>query len=372
MTSTSKPLVFDRSGVDALIAKLAAAGYRVIGPIIREGVVVYGDLGSTADLPVGRTDRQGPGEYALEARDDEALFGYVVGPHSPKQYLHPPEVTLWSGTRTNAKFRDTTPDPPPPMAFFGVRPCELAAIAVQDRVFMDGPDVVYGPRREQALVVTVNCTEPGGTCFCVSMDTGPRARTGYDIALTEVLGGDHHFLAEPGSQRGEELLAGLDAREAAAEEVATVDELLTTAAAHMGRSLETEGLPELMFRNLEHPRWEAVAERCLACANCTMVCPTCFCSAVEDGASLDGTEAVRVRVWDSCFNDEFSYLHGSAHRDSGSARYRQWLTHKLASWWDQFGTSGCVGCGRCITWCPVGIDITEEAAAIRAEEAANV
>ncbi|MBF0393567.1 MAG: 4Fe-4S dicluster domain-containing protein, partial [Alphaproteobacteria bacterium] len=121
-------------------------------------------------------------------------------------------------------------------------------------------------------------------------------------------------------------------------------------------------------RNREHPRWDEVAKRCLTCGNCTMVCPTCFCTTVDDVTDLGGTRTERVRSWDSCFTLDFSYIHGGSVRNEGSSRYRQWITHKLSSWHDQFGSSGCVGCGRCITWCPVGIDITEEVGAIRASE----
>ena len=140
------------------------------------------------------------------------------------------------------------------------------------------------------------------------------------------------------------------------------------AAQQMGRAMDTHDIRDLLLDNLDHPRWDAVASRCLSCANCTLVCPTCFCSAVEDTTDLSGEEAERARVWDSCFSVDYSYIHGGSVRQSGRSRYRQWMTHKLGTWFDQFGTSGCVGCGRCITWCPVGIDITEEVAAIRATE----
>ncbi|NJL33712.1 MAG: sulfite reductase subunit A, partial [Chloroflexaceae bacterium] len=128
----------------------------------------------------------------------------------------------------------------------------------------------------------------------------------------------------------------------------------------------------LLKHNLEHKRWEQVAERCLSCANCTMVCPTCFCSTVEDTTALDGSHAERWRKWDSCFTVDFSFIHGGTVRRETRTRYRQWMTHKLAAWIDQFGTSGCVGCGRCIVWCPVGIDITAEIAAMRASDDISV
>ena len=226
----------------------------------------------------------------------------------------------------------------------------------------------YAMRRQDAFIVAVNCGEAGGTCFCVSMQTGPKASSGFDLALTELLDGDsHHFLVEVGSKTGAELLEQVPHRPAADAHVAAAEAVVARTASQMGRSLDTDGIKELLQGNPDHPRWDEVAERCLTCGNCTMVCPTCFCTTVEDHSDLSGTSAERVRKWDSCFTMDFSYLHGGSVRSTARSRYRQWMTHKLASWFDQFGTSGCVGCGRCITWCPVGIDITQEAAAIRVD-----
>jgi ferredoxin len=250
----------------------------------------------------------------------------------------------------------------------------LAAIQVQDAVFLDGdfPDPTYAARREQAFIVAVNCTEPGALCFCASMDSGPEARGGYDLCLTECIDdAAHFFLVAAGSPAGEDVLADTPAQAATAEDVTTASALLARATASMGRALATDGLPEALADSYGHPRWAQVAARCLACGNCTLVCPTCFCTSVEDVTDLSGDSAERVRHWDSCFTTDFSYIHGGSIRPSGMARYRQWLIHKLSTWHDQFGTSGCVGCGRCIAWCPVGIDITEEAAAIYGSVAAN-
>jgi ferredoxin len=362
--------VLDRAGLDRLIEALSARGYRVLGPTVRDGAIVYGDLASTAGLPIGWSDRQEAAKYRLARREDEALFGYVVGPQSPKTSLHPAEVVVWAGERTAQGFAIAPLPEPPRYAFVGVRPCELAAVAVQDRVFLGAaPDAVYGGRREGAFLVAVNCTEPGGTCFCASMGTGPGASGGYDILLTEVVDGTAHYLtAAAGSERGGELLAEVGAVEARKGQEKAAADLVSAAARRMGRSLDTTGLAGLLRQSLEHPRWQEVAKRCLTCGNCTLVCPTCFCSNVEDTTDLTGRHAERVRRWDSCFNFEFSLIHGGPHRAGTAARYRQWMTHKLAWWFDQFGTSGCVGCGRCITWCPVGIDITAEAAAIRSSQ----
>jgi ferredoxin len=259
----------------------------------------------------------------------------------------------------------------PRYAIVGARSCELAAIAIQDRVFLDSPhpDRTYQTNRRDLFTVGVNCAVAGGTCFCVSMDTGPRCESGYDIVLTEIIEGDRHeFLLESGSEAGESILDRIPGRPADPADLTTVDTIVAATASSMGRSMQTEGIKELLYENLEHPRWDEVADRCLACTNCTLVCPTCFCSTTEDSVTLDGEEATRSRRWDSCFSLDFSGLHGVPVRASKKARYRQWMTHKLASWYDQFGSSGCVGCGRCISWCPVGIDITEEVAAIRATQ----
>lgn len=361
--------ILDRDGLQAMIGALAARGYRVLGPTTRDGAIVYDDIGGVADLPEGWTDRQEAGSYRLERRTDSALFGFVVGPQSWKRFLHPPIERLWQAKRNGDEFSvspDTAGDEH--FAFIGVRSCELHAIAIQDKVFAAGDfrNTQYEARRRNTFIVAVSCGQAGGTCFCVSMGTGPKAEAGFDIALTELLdGGNQRFLAEAGSTVGAELLATLATRTAEANDVAAAEAAVERARGQMGRVLNTEGLKELLQANPDHPRWNDVASRCLTCANCTMVCPTCFCTTVEDTSNLATETAERTRRWDSCFNLEFSYVHGGSVRTETKSRYRQWITHKLASWIDQFGTSGCVGCGRCIAWCPVGIDITEEAAAIR-------
>jgi ferredoxin len=368
-------VVVARGDFQALLDGLVARDYVLIGPTVRDGAIAYAEIRTVDDLPAGWEDEQDGGTYRLHRRDGGALFGFTVGPHSWKQFLYPPVLKLWEAKRNGSGFsvqRDDTPVPR--RAFIGVRGCELAAIGIQDQVFLHGKyvDSTYQARREGVFIVAVNCGHVVSTCFCVSMKTGPKAGKGYDIALTEVLDGDgHRFVAEAGTARGAEVLADIPHRPAAAADRAAAEVVSANAEQAMKRSIETEGIRDLLYNNAEHPRWEAVANRCMTCANCTMVCPTCFCHTVEDVTDLAGTHAERWRRWDSCFTMEFSYIHGGSVRPSASARYRQWMTHKLASWIDQFGTSGCVGCGRCITWCPVGIDITEEVRAIRETDRAG-
>ena len=365
--------MIERGGLDELLGALRRRGFTPIGPTVRQGAIVYEELESASDLPAGWTDVQDGGTYRLQRRDDDAMFGHNVGPNSWKNHLFPPTLKLWTARRSEDGELEVEEEvaEPPRHAFIGVRSCDLHAIAVQDRTFVDGPwaDRDYQARREGAFIVAVNCGQAGGTCFCVSMDTGPRASSGYDLALTELLDdAGHRFLVEVGSERGAELLAELPSHPAAGGDEQAAEEVVERTAAQMGRTLDTTDIRDMLYRNREHPRWDEVADRCLTCGNCTMVCPTCFCSSVEDVTDLAGEEATRVRNWESCFTLEHSYVHGGSVRTSGKARYRQWMTHKLASWIDQFGTSGCIGCGRCITWCPVAIDITEEAAVIRATD----
>jgi len=372
--SATVTAVVEPEVLDDLIGALRRRGFRVLGPTVRDGAIVYDELESAAALPVGWTDRQEAGTYRLDRRDDEARFGYAVGPHSWKQFLFPARLRLWRARANGgAPAVEEEPLDETPLAFLGVRACELNAIAIQDRVFTGGKfvDGDYAARRRGVFVVAVNCGEPAATCFCVSMDAGPRVEQGYDLALTEVLDGEHRFLVEVGSPAGAEVLAELPSRPAEDTDLAAAAAVVDSAAARMGRTMESADLRDLLADNLEHPRWDEVAERCLTCGNCTLVCPTCFCSSVEDTTDLTGAETTRTRVWDTCFSLDYSYIHGGSVRASGRSRYRQWLTHKLGTWHDQFGTSGCVGCGRCITWCPVGIDITAEVAALRGEEATN-
>jgi sulfhydrogenase subunit beta (sulfur reductase) len=362
-----KQVVLAKAELQKIFDALGAAGYTIVGPTLSQEAIVYEEIDRIDDLPIGWTDEQGPGYYRLRSREDGRFFGFGLGPQSWKRYLYPPRLTLFRTSRNGAGFEIDAEVETPQYAFIGARACELAAIARQDRIFLEGAfqDPHYRIRRERAFILAVNCTEPGATCFCQSMGIGPSCDSGFDLALTEL---DSTFLISVGSEVGADMLAGCDWRPAGAFELDKARRLLTEAEEKMGRTLETADLPGLLYDNLEHPRWDETAERCLSCMNCTMVCPTCFCVDVQDVSDLTGDQTERVRLWDSCFNPDFSHVHGGNIRPNIRSRYRQWLTHKLASWIDQFGESGCVGCGRCITWCPVGIDLTEEVAVIRGEE----
>ncbi len=365
----ARQTTIERKDLDQLFELLRARGYTVMGPVARDGAIAWDELSTPADLPAGWTDEQEAGRYRLTPSDGAALFDWTVGPASPKGALHPATVPLLDARRKGPALELMERAPQPVrLAFFGLRACDLAAIAVQDRVLLGGTvtDPVYRARREGALLIAVQCGRAGRTCFCASLGTGPEVRSGHDLVLTELLeDGRHVFVAGAGSERGAELLAALPGAAATAAEARAAQAAPERARAGMGRTLETEGLPALLAQSPEHPHWDTIAARCLACGNCTSVCPTCFCVTTEDFTDLAAGLSRRVRRWDSCYSVDFTYIHGGNVRSSIRSRHRQWLTHKLGSWHEQFGSSGCVGCGRCITWCPAGIDITEEARALR-------
>ncbi len=364
-------VVVDCENVQDLLSALERHGYTTLGPTVRDGAVVLDEIHAMQDLPIGVQDEQGLGRYALRSNGTLSLFGYVVGPQSWKKFLYPARKKLFSAHREGKTFRVQNDDQhmQERFAFLGVRPCELNAIEALDKVFLHGPyiDSAYKKRREECFIVAVNCTRAGDNCFCTSMKTGPRAVSGFDLALTEIVrNGRHHVVVEIGTRRGEELLSEVRHREASAGEMEEAIAAVREAAEAMGKCVDTSGLVEALNTHFEHPHWDDVAKRCLACGNCTLVCPTCFCSTVEDITDLTGDQAERWRLWDSCFTADFTKIAGGNIRMSTRARYRQWLMHKFAYWQGQFESFGCVGCGRCMTWCPAGIDITDELRALRA------
>mgnify|MGYP001822152845 CR=1 FL=1 len=364
-----RPVWLARNGLQQLVDALREGGRRVLGPVLRDGAVAFDEIRVLSDLPVGWRDEQQPGSYRLRDEGDERVFGVVHGPGSIKPFVFAPRESLLQiesdGPGRPFRASATVPEPEP-VALLGVRPCDLAGLAAQDRVFLHDryPDPYYASRRSGLLLVAVNCTRSVSTCFCTSFDSGPEARSGYDLALTEL---DDGFLVHAGSPAGSALLEAVAHGPASDAVLADERSALDACAKGIGRRLETGDLPDLLYENLSHPRFDDVAERCLACGNCTQVCPTCFCHDERDEPMLDGDGAIRVREWDTCFDRAHSQVHGLNFRPHIRDRYRQWLVHKLGTWIDQFGSSGCVGCGRCLTWCPVGIDLTEEIAAIREE-----
>ncbi len=354
-----------------LINALQQAGFSCVGPQIRDGAIIYDTLTHAEQLPWGVRDHQAPGEYRLERLPEKKAFSWANGPQAIKPILFKPSETVWRVERNlegklEFKAHQATEQP---VAIIGARACDLAAMVIQDKVFMDKErtDLRYQHRRNALFVVAVNCTYASNNCFCVSAGTGPRVSHSFDLLMTEQHDG---FVIKSGSAQGKDMLTSLHLAPATSHQCNSAIKDIDNAATLQTKRIpfdNTRPLRDLLFANLGHPRWDDVAERCLSCGNCTSVCPTCFCHSEADKPSLDGTSSEHQREWDSCFTAGHSELGSKPIRDNTKKRYRQWLTHKVGSWFDQFDTSGCVGCGRCMTWCPVGIDLTEELAAISGE-----
>lgn len=233
----------------------------------------------------------------------------------------------------------------------------------------DSTDPHYQARRDQLLLIGVDCAESAQTCFCASTGDGPALDGGFDIGLAELADG---FLIWTASARGTPWIEELDQQPATDDQLAEMLQATENAAAGQSRHLPNEKKLTQLYQRLGHSRWLDLSKRCLSCGNCTSVCPTCFCYSYEHHTAITGDSAEVVRSWDSCFSATHSEMGSFQVRSGIDQRYRQWATHKLAGWQEQFGRSGCVGCGRCISWCPVGIDLTEEVQVILNEGSRDV
>jgi ferredoxin len=358
-----------KPALNTILTRLKEAGFATIGPRVKNETLVYEPLDNLEQLPRGYITEQEAGQFRLVYTGHNRYFDVIPGQQSWKQFLFPSRLEMFRMMKSGQTWKVQTPEPAArSFAFIGVRGCELAAIQIQDKAFIrpDFHDPVYQARREKVFILAVDCLHPAGTCFCVSMGTGPRPKEAFDLRLTEL---DDVFLITIGSELGRTIIAGIPFDAASAFVMSNAERGIEQASQNMGRHLDTDDLPALILNNLDHPEWDDVSRRCLSCTNCTQVCPTCFCWDAIDQMDLTGTQTSRTRVWDSCYNPDYSYQAGGNTRPTIRSRYRQWLSHKLGTWVQQYGTSGCVGCGRCITWCPASIDLTEEIPALRKETA---
>lgn len=357
-----------RQDLHRLLQLLIEQGHLCLGPVVRDGAIQYLPVTGIDDFSVGVEVLQSPAVYHLRSGVGERLFSWSNGPHALRPVLFPPREVLWrverdpSGKLSFSQVDDATG----PIAVIGVRACDLAALELQDQHFLTpgAEDPQYKRRRASLLLIGVDCSHPSDTCFCASTGDGPDLRTGFDLGMSEL---DEGFILRAGTDRGRELLEQLEPAPATDDQLRQAADQIKEAAAGQKRQLPDSDLHQLLLERMEHPHWQQVAERCTACGSCTALCPTCFCFSEHSQTSLDGASSQQIREWSSCFTLGHSSLHGHSVRADIASRYRQWVTHKLAGWYEQFGRSGCVGCGRCISWCPVGIDITQVAARVVAD-----
>jgi len=358
-----------RDELQSLINELVKLGYQVVGPQVRDGAIVYQPLADIARLPQGINDAQQPGQYRLNSTHSSRMFDWANGPESLKPFLFAPREVIWRSHKSSdgsVRFERVQPENEP-LAVLGVRACDLAGLRLQDQHFLQQayPDPWYAARRRSLLLVSVNCAKPADTCFCASTGDGPAATHSYDLNLTEL---DAGFLVETGSPRGEALAQTLPLEAVSDQQRSDQTAQIQAAITRQHRALPVIPLKNILQANHDHPQWDDIAERCLACGNCTQVCPTCFCHSEGERVALSADKSEHVREWDSCFSAGHGYLAGFQVRPDIKSRYRQWMTHKLDYWHAQYGRSGCVGCGRCTTWCPAEIDFVQEANVLSSTE----
>jgi len=341
-----------------IVAVLMAEGYTVIGPKDKKLALNLEKLSSPDELALGFVSEEKEGYYRLKPAKTLAIDA-AKPMNSPKYYTEKANQLLYTASQVNNQWEfKTAVVEPEPIAFFGLNACDVASLYILDLTFkQEFKDPVYEKNRQAVqFVVGVNCTHPGNNCFCSTYNTGPRLTYPYDLGLT-CLG--ETYLVEAGSQKGKEVLAKLKSEPASQAHLQQKETLLEKAKKQMSKAFNLKKACQVLADNYEHPYWDEPSERCLSCANCINVCPTCYCYQIYRRANLSADEVAVFRSLDACHHLEFAAVHGGNFRPRRVDRLRHWVNHKIFWTIEQYGVPGCVGCGRCITWCPTAIDITE-------------
>lgn len=287
----------------------------------------------------------------------EAFLDYQNSRIPPKGLLLPQWEVLFSYHTTPGAVEIEEPPPPERQRLvFGIRPCDARSFTLLDKVF-DGecPDPYYVNRRQGTVVVSLGCPKPRATCFCTSVNGGPFSTGGSDLLLVDI--GDEYVI-QVISDEGARLLEGSGLKDAGENKLVLVAGAVRVAEASLEAGVATKGLKEKLDHSFNDPIWQQLTEKCLGCGVCTYLCPTCHCfDIVDEGAGSDGD---RIRLWDSCQFPLFTLqASGVNPRPTVRERYRQRIMHKFSHFIDNYGEFGCVGCGRCVTECPVNLDIRQ-------------
>jgi sulfhydrogenase subunit beta (sulfur reductase) len=297
----------------------------------------------------------------LSRMHETALDGPALMP-SPKEFLLPPMEQLF---RYSAEGVEEALNRLP-RVLFGIRPCDVSAIRILDIFFLDETrDVYYESRRSGTALITLACNQPDPTCFCLGLGTGPFLKTGFDIQLTDL--GDR-FLVETGSELGASLTAPYP-HIFIEPKSSDNDDLYEARLASQSRFEKRVNLEQVRKRiqaeAVPDTFWESVADRCFECGGCVYNCPVCTCFNVIDRAASTST-GTRMRLWDTCMFKGFTRMAGGVvPAEAKIHRTKRWYHHKLVHWPAQFGTFGCVGCGRCAVSCPGKIDMATVALRIK-------
>lgn len=238
----------------------------------------------------------------------------------------------------------------------GSRPCDAVSLPILDAVFSwDYKDSFYLDKRKNTTIVSIACDEIEESCFCTSFgDISPSSREGSDLLLTAM--GDDYYV-EVVSEKGSKIIEDNSGLFKDVEDVGAKDQKQEKVKEKVKRSLKIEGLKEKLDINFESPIWQEISQKCLGCAACTYLCPTCHCFDIQD--EMKKSVGKRVRNWDSCAFGHFTQMPGHQPRTKRFQRFRQRVMHKFKYYVDKFNKIACVGCGRCIENCPVNMDITK-------------
>lgn len=312
----------------------ALKSYEVLAPVRKDGLTAF----------------------ELIVKPQEAILDLTSQPNSPKRVIFPQTEVILNFDKTNAAKEPKGRIGQKPPLVFGVRPCDARAFNVLDPVFQkEYPDPYYDQKRQTAVLVGIQCSEPFANCFCTSVGGNPSSSDGLDVLLTDL--GEQYFfevLTPKGEKLAKDGAAALSP--ATSQEQTEKDKRAETANQKIRRAIEVEGIPDKIEKNFDAPLWKEISGKCLSCGICTYTCPTCYCFDIQD-ERVKG-KANRMRIWDSCMFSEYT-LHASGHnpRPTRAERLRNRMYHKFKQNIERYGVPGCVGCGRCITLCPENVDL---------------